>query len=61
MVRISFFSPNITPLILCNREGYGGAELDILNIARKLCGNKGYEVNIITITNEIQVPTVFFM
>ena len=59
MTKICFFIPNIYPLIAGCKEGFGGAELDIYNLASRLSKEDDKEVRIVCITKDLEKEKYF--
>lgn len=58
-ITVCFFSYNVYNLLSGGDEGFGGAELDLYNIARELSEDPDFRVVIVTVTASISVPTRF--
>ncbi|MEI7633194.1 MAG: glycosyltransferase [bacterium] len=56
-VRICFYSSHVFPLIAGHDKGFGGAELDLYNVASALACDADFNVEIVTQSNEISRPT----
>lgn len=55
MKKICFISPHLYNLILNNKDGFGGAEVDIYNLAKNLA-NENFLVSIVCITPKLKKP-----
>ncbi|GAI46656.1 unnamed protein product, partial [marine sediment metagenome] len=58
-IKICFISPNIYTLISKQNKGFGGAEVDTYNLARRLADDKNFKVSIICITDRLKKPEIF--
>jgi glycosyltransferase involved in cell wall biosynthesis len=50
--RICFFAPHILPLLQGSKEGFGGAEQDLWQIARRLSQSGEYDITILALGTE---------
>jgi glycosyltransferase involved in cell wall biosynthesis len=55
-VRVCFFCYNAYPLIAGRKEGFGGGELDVVNLARFLAQDPSLAITLFTVTRECQAP-----
>jgi glycosyltransferase involved in cell wall biosynthesis len=53
-VEITFFCYHIIPLLRGHQSGFGGAELELWNVASGLATDSNYKVTIVTVTSDIQ-------
>lgn len=58
-IKICFLAPHVYPLLLGAKEGFGGAEIDIYNLAKGLSKDNNFEVLMVCVTNDLKKPRSF--
>lgn len=56
-LKVTFVCYNVYPLVMMRSGGFGGAELDLWNVARELARDARFHVSLVTVAPDLRSPT----